>query len=207
MSKSNLISPIENLGTEVEIKIKVDETNFIHLQKWLNNNAEYLSEIVQEDYYFNNPDNSWFKMHEEGYKYALKYLRIRVTDRGSSICYKDWNTSENDGKSGLFCKDLEMPIPNTEKYILLLESIGFTEKTKIKKSRKSYIYKDFLIDVDTVKNVGTFIEFEVNNKIHDNPKAEYKRLENFIKNLGLTNFTIQKQGFIILAWNPNFNFT
>ena len=177
MFKPDFILPIENTDTEIEIKVKLDKFNFNSLQEWLKVNAQYLGKTIQEDYYFDNPDNSWFKIHEEGYKYALKYLRVRITDQGNSMCYKDWETSDCKGKSGFYCKDLEIPISDTKKHILLLESIGFTDKTKIKKHRKSYLYEDFIIDIDTVKDIGTFIEFEVRNKIYNNPKTEYNRIK------------------------------
>lgn len=198
----------KNKNEEIEIKIKLNQQNLNYLKQWLKENARYNGESPQEDHYFDNPENSWFKIHEEGYKYALQYLRVRISPSGNSICFKNWDTNnQSTGSMGLYCQDYEVPISDPHNHIKLLESIGFTDRTTIKKTRQSYLYEVFEIAIDTAKGIGTFVEFEIKNRMHNSANLEYKRVLKFIKDIGLRDFKIQKQGFIILAWNPDFNFT
>lgn len=191
---------------EIEIKIKISDKELEILMKSLSQNAEFFCENLQEDYYFNNPNHSWFLEHQDGYRYALKYLRVRISAYGDTICFKDWETASYAGNAGLYCKDIETHISDGHVMISLLEQIGFTDRTKFKKYRKSYIYTDFEISIDTVDGLGTFVEFEVKKRKYQDPHAEYERILEFIKELGIKNYTIQKQGFIILLWNPGFAF-
>lgn len=80
-------------NVEIEIKIKASIKTTEHINTWLKENAIFQSEMVQEEYYLDNPNDSWFLQHESGYRYALKYLRVRITQSGASICFKGWVSS------------------------------------------------------------------------------------------------------------------
>lgn len=206
MQKKYLMNQIETENTEIEIKISINDNDFAHLQEWLSVNAEYIGKSKQKDYYFDNPSNSWFIAHNDGYRYALKYLRVRSSDDGNSICFKNWTSNNASNASELYCYDVEIPIADSKPYILFFEALGFTDKTIIKKIRQSYVYGDFAISIDTTQDLGTFVEFEIKKRRHKNPEDEYKKIQEFIKAVGLKRFTIQKHGFVILAWNRDFPF-
>ena len=202
--QQNISNSLQQLNEEIELKLCLDDDVLSHLYEWLSRNACFLGKVMQTDYYFNNPNQSWFKTHPEGYKYALKYLRIRLTDKGDYICYKDWNQCS--GSEVTYCKDIESPITNPEKHIQIIEQLGYTEKTIIHKLRESYRYDDLQIDIDKVNALGTFVEFEIKKRKYKNAEDEYQRIIDFIKQIGISHFRIQKQGFVILAWNPGFDF-
>lgn len=200
------LTKTKEIGEEIEIKLSLDEYDYMHLQNWLSSSAQFLYQLDQVDIYFNNPDNSWMRIHKEGYRFALKYLRVRITDKGSSVCFKDWETGANKGECGVYCRDVELKISDPISQIALLENIGFSEKTEIRKNRTSYCYRDVLIEIDHSPGLGTFVEFEVRKRKHSLPEDEYEHLRQFIDSLGLRNFKVQKHGFIILAWNPDIDF-
>ena len=193
---------------EIEVKIKLTDSGVDSLTQWLSTHAVYKDKVLQEEYYLDNPKDSWFLEHDEGYRYALKYLRVRFTKHGDFVCYKDWETGPQKGVAGLYCKDIEYKVPSGEQALALFNSLGYTDITKFSKTRKSFHYKDFEIAVDSVEGLGVFFEFEVKNRLYDDQHAEYQRLISFIENdLGISNYTIQKQGFIVLLWNTQHDFT
>lgn len=197
----------EQSSQEIEIKLSLDASDYLRLQEWLSSSAKFMDQTDQLDIYFNNPRDSWMRRHEDGYKYALKYLRVRVSDEGSSMCFKDWETTGSKGKCGVYCRDIEFSIADPVSQVAMLENIGYTETTEIRKSRTSYSHGDFRIDIDHCPGVGTFVEFEVKERKYDSPEKEYERLQEFVDGLGLKSPKKQNQGFIVLAWNPGVDFS
>lgn len=198
----------KNHNEEIEVKIKInDRQTNENLLSWLNANAEFQDKISQEEYYLDNPNSSWFIRHAMGYKHALKYLRVRFTKNGDWVCFKNWETGKVAGEAGLFCKDIEYKVSCGNQALLLFKSLGFTDVTKFHKLREVYCYNGIEISVDSVEGLGVFFEFELKDRESDNQDKEYQRLINFIENdLKISNYKIQKQGFIVLLWNRGFNF-
>ena len=193
---------------EIEIKIQVSSENEQYLLTWLQKNACFKGQILQREYYLDNPKNSWFLRHELGYRYALKYLRVRFTKNGDFVCFKNWETGEKPGEAGLFCKDIEYQVSSGEQAVMLFQSLGFTDITKFSKLRRAYHYHDFEISIDSVDGLGTFFEFEIKNRQYAQQAKEYHRLISFIENdLKLSSYKVQKQGFIVLLWNLDFAFS
>ena len=205
--KSSNINTQSNKNEEIEVKIRVVDSISEKITAWMKKNAEFKYRITQEEYYLNNPNSSWFRTHQSGYRYALQYLRVRFTKNGDSVCFKNWETSDKQGEAGLFCKDIEYKVNCGKQALALFKSLGFTDTTKFYKLRETYVYQDIEISIDTVEGLGCFIEFEIKVRQHEDQKYEYNRLISFIENdLAISDYKIQKQGFIILLWNPNFEF-
>lgn len=192
---------------EIEVKIKVADDATEMITAWLQKNAEFKYKVTQEEYYLDNPNSSWFRRHQSGYRYALQYLRVRFTKNGDSVCFKDWETGDMPGAAGLFCKDIEYKVNCGKQALALFKSLGFTDVTKFYKLRETYICQDIEISIDTVEGLGCFIEFEIKVRQHEDQNHEYNRLISFIEtDLGITCYKIQKQGFIVLLWNTDFEF-
>jgi len=192
---------------EIEIKLKLDENNLIILERWLKDNAIYTQEDTQEEYYLNPQDLSWFKTHPEGYKYALQYLRVRISPFGDTLCYKDWTSSVNSDATALYCTEKEVNITDGYKMLELLKCLGYSNCTTFKKRRQNFTYNNIEISIDTVDNLGVFVEFEIKKRTYKEDLEEYAALKNFINSIGFSKYHIQTQGFIILLWNPDFNWT
>lgn len=190
---------------EIEVKIKLDTKNLEFFKKWLEENATYIGADLQEEYYLNPKDSSWFKVHPEGYIYALRYLRIRMSPLGDTICYKDWTPWSDAEITAPYCSEQEVGVTDGLVALELLKSLGYTKITAFKKRRQSFVYKNMEISIDSVDDLGVFIEFEVKEREYATEIEEYESLKSFIRSIGFSNYDIQKQGFIILLWNPNFN--
>ena len=67
----------------------------------------------------------------------------------------------------------------------ILNILNFKFLVKVDKSRKTWIYKDYEIAVDSVKELGDFVEIEYIGKDEKaNPKKITKEMINLLKNIG-----------------------
>ena len=71
---------------EIEVRVKVSSSD--KLIDWLGHNAKSLSIESQEDTYYHPKDNSYIYIDKNGEEQSDKWLRTRVSETESSICYK-----------------------------------------------------------------------------------------------------------------------
>lgn len=125
------------MPTNLEVKIKLDPRKNIE-KLCLDINAKFRHSIKQKDVYYKYK-NGLLKLRIENGSYSLiKYLRDEKGKRWS-----DYEILNIEGK-------------NVEKYlseILTIEAV-------VEKVRKLYMYKDTRIHLDTVKNLGKYLELE-----------------------------------------------
>lgn len=76
----------------------------------------------------------------------------------------------------------EITISDGDMMDVILKNLGFKEECKIDKIRHHYKYKDFNLDLDQVKGLGTFFEVELMNV--NNRKRAVRRVKELIKDLG-----------------------
>lgn len=193
------------MNKEIEVKIQADEEIFNKMQNWLNSNAKYIKEIHHLEYYINNPNTSFFFTSEEGYKDALDYLRVRITENGDYLCYKKFH-EDPVLKRPIYCDEHEVKISDGKKTLELMKALGYNEQSRMEKLRKIYQYEDFEIVIDDVKDLGKFIEIELKKVVSD-PKEGLQIIYDFLKSIGINKIKLQRRGYISMIWNPDYNFT
>lgn len=147
------------MPTNLEVKIKLDTKNKI--EKLCGDmNAEFRHLIKQKDVYYKYK-NGLLKLRIENGTYSIiKYLRDEKGKRWS-----DYEILKIEGK-------------NVEKYL----SEVLTVEAVVEKARKLFMYKDTRIHLDTVKNLGKFLELETvvtKNKKH--AEKEFAEVVNLLK--------------------------
>lgn len=192
------------MDREIEIKIQIDDQSYNKLLKWLEGNAELESEKHQIDTYYNNPLNS-FTFKRDGYIDADDYLRIRKTDKDSSICFKHWVEDPNNPGKHLYCDEFETDIQEPDQMDKLLQAIGYRKDIIVDKKRQTYEYKYFEFDLDNVKDLGHFVEIEIKKDI--DPKTAHQEIYDLLKQIGLSNMSILNRGYVSMLWNPDQNFS
>ncbi|MBZ9569403.1 class IV adenylate cyclase [Patescibacteria group bacterium] len=162
----------------VEIEIQVNIENSKPLIEFLKKNAEFKSEKHQVDEYFSpahrnfiavRPVNEWLRLRDSGGKYFINY--------------KNWYF-DKDGRS-YHCDEYETEIENLIQLKKILEALNFQSLVKVDKIRKVWVYKNYEISIDSVKELGDFVEIEYigkNKKV--NPKKVTEEMINFLKNIG-----------------------
>jgi predicted adenylyl cyclase CyaB len=195
---------------EIELKIRINEDQTELLRQWLYDNATNEQTSKQEEHYLNKPDTKWDTCN--GFKDSLETLRVRLENKGDSCCFKKRVLDEK-GKTS-HRDEYETKVTNGSTMMQIFEKLGLTEDTIIHKVRTTYLVNTFSnaasttqfeIVFDTVIGLGEFIEIELKTPTED-VKAGKTKIENLLKEIGITEFTEYDRGYIHMKWNPEYDF-
>jgi len=177
-------------NTEIEIKVKIDNSQ--PLLEFLEQNAEFQSENHQIDEYFIPAHRDFLKASP-----VVEWLRLRNSDGKCSINYKNWHLDEN-GKSH-HCDEHESGINDLDNTKNVFDALNFKSIIMVDKLRKIWTYKDYEISVDSVKDLGDFIEIEYIGKDENViPAKVTEEMMGFLENLGVGNIKRDFVGYPFL---------
>lgn len=188
---------------EIELKISVDDGQRASLEKWLSKNAVCKGTSKQTEYYLTNPDKPWDT--SKGFKDASQTLRVRCEKKGDSVCFKQAHYDPIT-KKRTHRDEFETKVQDGVVMLDILRSLGYSTITLVSKIRTTYLVRDtFEVVLDDVESVGKFIEIEL-KKPTDDVKAGLKSIQNFLKEVGITEFTEYERSYIHMMWNPGHDF-
>jgi adenylate cyclase class 2 len=182
--------------TEIELKFPLLDIN--GLITTLNSISKKEKESLQIDYYFNHPKRSFLAT-----KPVSEWLRIRESDKGNSINYKNWH-KDLDAKS-ISCDEFETKVEDVSQCKKLFAALGFEELMTVEKKRSTYIVDSVEVAVDEVKGLGNFIELEAKKPFENTGEAKkhlFKVLEKIGAKVGEQDFEgypyliLKKKGLI-----------
>ena len=163
---------------DVEIEITVDIENSKPLIEFLEKEAEFKKEKHQVDEYFSPAHRNFLDVRP-----VKEWLRLRDEDGNYSLNYKNWHYDKN-GKNSCYCDEYETKVEEIGKIKKILEVLDFKSLVIVDKVRKTWVWKDYEIDVDSVKGLGDFVEIEYIGKEEVEPKKTTEEMVDFLKNLG-----------------------
>ena len=150
------------LNLEIKVKLQSPEKSLTVLKDL---NAEFVKEIYQKDVYYKIPGSLLKLRIEDDGESIIKYLRDEVNpDRFSDYEVVYFKSTGN------------------EKFF----SSIFEVETIVEKKRLLYLYDNTRVHLDTVKDLGTFMEFEtlVLNGKEDAKKRFSFLIDKFAVNTG-----------------------
>jgi len=168
---------VKNTMKKTEIEIQVNIENKKPLMEFLKNNAQFKSENQQIDEYFSPIHRNFIEVRP-----VKEWFRLRDSGKDYSINYKNWHI-DNKGRS-IYCDEYETKIENLDTIKEMLKILNFKTIAKVKKTRKTWDYKDYEINIDSVENLGDFVEIEYIGKENVNPEEITNQMVDFLKNLG-----------------------
>ena len=150
-------------------------------------NARFLEHTEETDIYFNSPVRDFAKTDEA--------LRIRVYGDGTVVLTYKGPRIGNVGKTR---EELSVTVNDLESLLEILRKLGFREVAKVMKRRDIYNYENFTIYIDSVEELGSFVEVEtmVNDKELINKAAE--EVLQLGDKLGLRRDWIEKKTYLEL---------
>lgn len=154
---------------EIEIKSRVSDLGEIE-NRIRKLGGEFKNEIFQYDFYFQHPCRD-FKETDEALRIRKEGDEVFITYKGPKID-KETKTRE------------EIEIKTDEKIIDMLEGLGFTLAGTVKKTRKNYILNGLGISLDSVENLGYFVEIETSGDL----ESGKEKILNLARMLGLKDF-------------------
>ncbi len=156
---------------EIEVKAKIsDEKNFEEKIKKMG--AVFIGEEKQIDIYFNHPCRD-FRQTDEA-------LRIRIKDSHAEITYKGRKLD----KKTKTREEITAKIQDSQNIAEILKKLGFNVVAEVVKHRKKYRLNKFVICIDSVENLGKFVEVEEKSE-----KYDPNNILAFIKSLGIEKTT------------------
>ncbi len=151
---------------EIEAKARVRDLSEIE-KKLVELKAEFIKEEEQEDLYFNHACKDFSKTDEA--------LRLRKVGEKTFLTYKGAKIE----KLTKTREEYEVEVDNFNNAKKILEKLGFKEVAKVKKKRRYFRLKEYLISLDEVQKLGSFVEIEKKANEYDP-----KELIEFLKTLG-----------------------
>lgn len=142
------------------------------------------------DTYYSAPYRDFSKTDEA--------VRIRVLNNKYFLTYKGPKL-DSISKTR---KEFEVQIDDADNMGIILSSLDFVPVTTIVKKRKKYRLGNFSIDLDEVKNLGNFMEIEINSRNSNDYEEKIESIFKFLDKLGISRKeTIRKSYMELLMGN------
>lgn len=180
---------------EIEIQVKVEHGGA--LQEFLEKNAKFISERRQIDTYFTPAHRNFIERRP-----VKEWLRLRNAEGAHSLNYKSFHYDEN-GKS-LYCDEHETILQDGECVQNIFAALDFRPVATVDKVRKSWKYRDYEIAIDSVKDLGDFVEVEYcGSDVQADPKKIKSEMLAFLKEIGCGTLVRNVVGYPFQLLFPN----
>jgi adenylate cyclase, class 2 len=178
---------------EIEVQVRIEKSDA--LKKFLTEHAKFISENQQIDEYFTpahrnfvavKPIKEWFRIREEKGKYTINY--------------KNW---QYEGEAlAQYANEYETAIGDKDAARKILIALDLKPLIVVNKTRKKYMYKDYEIALDTVTDLGNFVEVEYKGETAVDPKATVNEMIEFLKTLNCGTMELNNGGYPMLLLFP-----
>jgi adenylate cyclase class 2 len=185
---------MSNNNKEIEIQVNIEDSG--SLLNFLKSKGTFKHEVHQIDKYFSPINNSFLATRP-----VSRWLRLRQTDRGCSFNYKNWYFDE-DGKSN-YCDEFETKIENIDAVEKILLALEFNNIVVVDKLRKIWTFDDYEIALDSIKNLGDFVEIEyIGSDNEIDPQKVTDEMIGFLKEIGVGKITRNYVGYPFIMLFP-----
>lgn len=162
---------------EVERKVRVAHTAI--RPALADSPAIHESTVRQRDIYFDHPTRSFASTDE-----ALRIREIVVVeDEGDGTAQLTYKGPRLTGEAKTR-KELESGIDDADQLQAILQALGFEPVATVEKRREIYRLDDYEISLDTVEDLGEFLEVETQSD-RDDVEAADVRAEEILGSLGI----------------------
>ncbi|MFH1229246.1 MAG: class IV adenylate cyclase [Candidatus Aenigmatarchaeota archaeon] len=183
---------MSNNDREIEIKIPLEKGEFLKIRESLKKTAAFVKTSKQVDDYF-TPDHRNFVEP----RFPFEWLSVRRRGEKAILNYKHYYPENVE--TATHCDEFEAEVKAPEKLEKILSAINMKKLVTVEKERETYNYNDeFEIALDTVKDLGHFIEIEA-MKDFGSVESTRKMLFEFAKKLGISDISnADKRGYPFL---------
>jgi adenylate cyclase class 2 len=178
---------------EIEIQVRLKGSNI--LEKFLNKNGKSKAKHYQKDEYFTPPHKNF--LDEEP---ITEWLRLRES-KINSVNYKKWHYKN--GKS-IYSDEYESEVGELRLMRKMFEALGYKTIAVVEKTRKTWLYKDYEVAIDSITNLGNFVEVEYKGKSESvDPVKITTEMIAFLKSVGCTNIERNYVGYPYMLLYPD----
>lgn len=165
------------MNIEVEIKVKVD--NLEEIKDKVSKIGKLIKSIRQIDDYYIPCQRDFFNQKP----HPVEWLRIRTNPDKVIFEYDLSINKDADGKQEC-AEEYETEISNPEDFRKILNFLDFKKVITVDKQREYWMCGNIEVALDTIKDLGTFIEAEAKGDFNSNIEAE-RACINFLEKLGI----------------------
>ena len=196
----SLINAATNTPT-IEIELKYEILDMSQLHSFLQS-LEYKKTVATHDSYFDTTDGSYFKKglwirNRNNKSLDFKFNREGLLDQSlpmTSFCEEHsfrlpLETNDKERLTPL-CNFLQLKVPDNLNLQEFSTCNGIREMAIVYKTRKVYQHKIFTIVIDTIENVGDFLEIECMAHDSHNAREITQQMEALLEGLPLKRTTI-----------------
>lgn len=159
---------------EVELKVRVDDLDAVR-EKLRGANAVFENALVERDLYLNSPTHDFGKTDEA--------LRLREAGGKYALTYKG---SRKQGHALKAREEITCGVESCEAMMQILLALGFRPVAVVKKKREYYRLGNATVTLDTVEDLGKFVEIELDPSARDDPSL----ILGIAESLGITGESI-----------------
>ena len=171
---------------ETEVKISVNNPSFVQQQ---------LEGITGKKGRTEEQTDVYLDTENEDLKKFDRVLRIRTISSGKQIITYKGPRITHDIKTR---EELEVHVKDGKIMQQILENVGFKQIAVIEKKRSIYEVGSFLVSLDFVKSLGTFLEIETKVRNQKGREILQRQFEEFINKLGISRTDIERRTYIDL---------
>lgn len=164
------------MNIEVEIKVKID--NFEEIKEKVSKIGKLLKAIKQVDEYYVPTHRDFFAP-----KHPTEYLRIR-TNPDKTVLEYDLSINKREDGEHDYAEEYETGVSEPEELRKILNFLDFKKAVVIEKHREYWMCGKIEVALDSIKELGTFIEAEAKGDFKDEKEAKQACIE-FLENLGI----------------------
>ncbi|HBG82158.1 TPA: class IV adenylate cyclase [candidate division CPR2 bacterium] len=166
------------MSNDIEIEIKVRIKDKAPLLSFLSKNAKFRSTNHQIDEYYTPAHRNFLEANP-----VKEWLRLRDNDGIYSLDYKNWHFEPDDRSS--YCDEYEAKIENMGQMRKILGVLDAKPIVIVDKMREIWDYNDYEIGIDSVVNLGDFVEIEyTGNHEKTDSKKITDEMMSFLKEIG-----------------------
>lgn len=181
--------------TEIEIQVQIEKSK--ELLEFLDREGKFKYETHQIDKYFTPKHRDFIATRP-----VDEWLRLRQSEKGYSITYKNWHHNKKTGKTN-HCDEFETTFGDFESMKKILDVLDFKSIATVDKIRKSYHWKDYEVSLDSVKNLGEFVEVEYKGEGDADPAKTTDEMMEFLNNHGCGEVKRNYQGYPFMLMFPD----
>ncbi len=177
--------------TNSEIEIKAYIKDFESVLNFLKNNAKFKKKYFKKDIYYAREESI-----KKGNIKTSNCIRLRVEHGGYTFCSKDRTLI--DGVEVNEEREIKVSKKKARFIINFLYKLQkYVEYVRKGKKGYAFIYKNALVEISRIKNLGDFIEIEFLNsdKSLENQVSELKSI---LKEIGIDENSIETKPYIEL---------
>jgi adenylate cyclase class 2 len=167
------------MNIEVEIKVKVD--NLPEIKEKVSKLGSLVKTIKQIDDYYIPVHRNFFtnKPH------PIEYLRIR-TNPDKVVLEYDLSINKREDGEHDYAEEYETEILDKSEMEKILNFLDFKKVVTIEKDREYWMCEEIEVALDTVKDLGTFVEAEAKGNFKNEKEAKIECIK-FLEGLGIKN--------------------